>query len=198
MSIMSVSENIRKIREICVRKKKEKRIYPIYLKNINATLMCYSWRLMLSRGAKRVMSRQYHINTALIIWTRKTQNGRTCVACWFATVLLMSFANKKLPLLSCFPCSKILTTDFRDLTDVNHERKRAYPLNLCHLWSKEKRKGNGWIWCVWDNFFAKLRRLRGVLSKKKGSLAGFIFPKAENYLENTKKAGKIRENWRKV
>ena len=30
----------------------------------------------------------------------------------------------------------ILTTDFRDLTDANHERKRAYLLNLCYLWSK--------------------------------------------------------------
>ena len=29
----------------------------------------------------------------------------------------------------------ILTTDIRDLTDVNHERKRKNPFNLCYLWS---------------------------------------------------------------
>ena len=26
----------------------------------------------------------------------------------------------------------ILTTDVQDLTDVNHERKQAYPFNLCY------------------------------------------------------------------
>ena len=33
----------------------------------------------------------------------------------------------------------ILTTDFQDFRDINHERKRDYPLNLCNLWSKKKK-----------------------------------------------------------
>ena len=31
----------------------------------------------------------------------------------------------------------ILTTDFQDLTDANHERKRDNPFNLCYLWSNK-------------------------------------------------------------
>ena len=31
---------------------------------------------------------------------------------------------------------RLETTDFTDNTDVNHERKRAYPFNLCNLCSK--------------------------------------------------------------
>ena len=30
----------------------------------------------------------------------------------------------------------LLTTDFLDLTDVNHERKRKNPFYLCNLWLK--------------------------------------------------------------
>ena len=30
------------------------------------------------------------------------------------------------------------TTDIRDYTDANHERKRDYLFNLCYLWSKNK------------------------------------------------------------
>ena len=32
-----------------------------------------------------------------------------------------------------------MTTDFRDLTDVNHERKRDNPFNLCNLCSKKDK-----------------------------------------------------------
>ena len=39
------------------KKEKGKQIYPIYLKKINAILMCYSWKLMLSRKAKHIISR---------------------------------------------------------------------------------------------------------------------------------------------
>ena len=35
------------------------------------------------------------------------------------------------------------TTDFIDLTDVNHERKRTHPFNpLFYLWSKQKKRIN--------------------------------------------------------
>ena len=34
----------------------------------------------------------------------------------------------------------ILTTDIQDLTDVYHERKRAYPSNLCNLCSKKQER----------------------------------------------------------
>jgi hypothetical protein len=33
----------------------------------------------------------------------------------------------------------ILTTDFQDFRDTNHERKRDYPLNLCNLCSKKRK-----------------------------------------------------------
>ena len=33
--------------------------------------MCYSWKLMLSRKAKRIISRLCHINIALIIFVSK-------------------------------------------------------------------------------------------------------------------------------
>ena len=32
----------------------------------------------------------------------------------------------------------ILTTDFRDLTDFHHERKRDNPFNLCYLCSRKR------------------------------------------------------------
>ena len=32
----------------------------------------------------------------------------------------------------------LLSTDFRDNTDANHERKRTHPFNLANLCSKEK------------------------------------------------------------
>ena len=34
----------------------------------------------------------------------------------------------------------ILTTDFQDLTDANHERKRDNPFNLCYLCSRKDKE----------------------------------------------------------
>ena len=48
----------------------------------------------------------------------------------------------------------ILTTDFQDLTDVNHERKRDNPFNLCYLCSKKIKETdlsekNYWFNLTW-------------------------------------------------
>ena len=37
---------------------------------------------------------------------------------------------------------KKITTDFRDLTDIDYESKRDYLLNLCNLCSKRKKVVN--------------------------------------------------------
>ena len=43
------------------------------------------------------------------------------------------------------------TTDIQSLTDANHERKRAYPFNLCYLCSR-KRIRNRFIRFIWFLF----------------------------------------------
>ena len=48
----------------------------------------------------------------------------------------------------------LLTTDFRDIRDINHERKRANPFNLCYLCSKKI----GCIRCIWFSLITPLLR----------------------------------------
>lgn len=43
--------------------------------------------------------------------------------------------------------SFFMTTDFRDLADVNHERKRVYPLYLRSVFEKQERKRLFSIFC---------------------------------------------------
>ena len=59
---------VRFFRDFCVQKRKRETDLHDLSEKINSILMCYSWKLMLSRKAKRIISRLCHINLALIIF----------------------------------------------------------------------------------------------------------------------------------
>ena len=53
---------------------------------------------------------------------------------------------------------KKITTDFRDLTDIDYESKRDHPLNLCNLCSKRKKSGEykeGKCLATGENFLSR-------------------------------------------
>ena len=73
------------------------------------------------------------------------------------------------------------TTDIRDLTDVNHERKRDNPFNLCSdkklcdLAALRLKKGNGFFWFLFlqdtnNNLSRIIRIIRkfGIKNKNSG------------------------------
>ena len=89
--------------------------------------------------------------------------------------ILITSVSEIIPLI-CVICVREKTTDIRDLTDVNHERKRDNPFNLCSdkklcdLAALRLKKGNGFIWFLFlqdtNNNLSRIIRIFEILGIK--------------------------------
>ena len=68
------------------------------------------------------------------------QPSRTALSNVGLTALFNHERKRAYPFNLCNLCSKKLTTDISDLTDFHPERKRAYPFNPCNLCSKKLKR----------------------------------------------------------